>query len=331
MSTLKRILRRAIVRALPLLGTIFLPALAAAQVYPAAPIKLVVPFSGGGGTDAVARVVAQSLAETIGQPVIVENRPGAAGALGTINVVRSRADGYTLLLGSNGPIAINPSLDPKLGYEPIRDLVAVSGIASVPFLLVANTDFPANNIEELIKIAKNKPGTVNFASPGTGTTNHLVGELLKTMTHIDMVHIPYKGAAPAMNDVASGVVQIMSGDINTLLPMIDSGRIKPVAVTGAKRSRLVSKVPTVAESGVPGFEANGWFGLFAPAGTPPEILSKLSDAMAIVLKNPDVVSRIDALGGTPLLLSGKAFEDFSEKERAKWKEVIDAHNIMAGG
>lgn len=328
MKTLKRFLCVAMIQAMPLLSAV-LPTTGNAQTYPSAPIKLVVPFAGGGGTDAVARAVAQSLSQTVGQPVIVENRPGAAGALGTLNVVRARADGYTLLLGSNGPIAINPSLDEKLSYEPAKDLIAVSAIASVPFLLVANTGFPANNIQELIQIAKTKPGEVNFASPGTGTTNHLVGELLKTMARIDMVHIPYKGAAPAMNDVAGGTVQIMSGDISTLLPMIEGGRLKPLAVTGARRSPLIPNVPTVAESGVPGFEANGWFGLYAPAETPHEIISKLVDAMTVVLKDPEVTNRIAALGGTTLSLSGNAFTEFSAKERAKWKGVIDAHNIKA--
>jgi len=301
--------------------------MALAQPFPSAPVKLVVPFAPAGGTDAVARAVAQSLGKQLGQPVIVENRPGAAGALGSLAVARAPADGYTLLLGSNGPIAISPSLDPKLPYDPARDLRPVAAVAAVPFMLVANRNLPANDVKGLVELARRKPGAINFASPGTGTTNHLVGELLKTMAKVEMVHIPYKGASPAMNDVASGVVQFMSGDINTLLPMIQGGRLKPLAVTGAARSNLVPDVPTVAESGIAGFEATGWFGLFAPAATPRPVVDRLAAAVAAALKDPEVDERIKALGGAPLELSGDAFGAYAAKERAKWKQVIDAHQI----
>lgn len=316
--------------ALPLIAAAVLPMTALAQAFPTAPIKLVVPFAPAGGTDAVARAVAQSLSKQLGQPVVVENRPGAAGALGAMNVVRAKPDGYTLLLGSNGPIAVSPGLDPKLPYDPARDLVAVASIAAVPFLLAANRDLPANTMSELLELARSKPGTINFASPGTGTTNHLVGELLNTMAKVNMVHIPYKGAAPAMNDVAGGTVQFMSGDISTLLPMIQAGRLKALAVTGAARSPLIESVPTVAESGVPGFEANGWFGLFAPKDVPKNVVGKLSGAMKAVLADPEVVERVSALGGTTMWLSPEAFADFAGKERAKWKKVIDANQIKPG-
>lgn len=320
-------------RALPLLAAMVsaavLPAAAVAQSYPSFPIKLVVPFAPAGGTDAVARAVAQSLSKQLGQTVVVENRPGAAGALGTMNVVRAKPDGYTLLLGSNGPIAVSPGLDPKVQYDPARDLVAVAGIAAVPFLLAANKELPANTVSELLALARSKPGTINFASPGTGTTNHLVGELLNTMAKVNMVHIPYKGAAPAMNDVAGGTVQFMSGDISTLLPMIQGGRLKALAVTGAARSPLLASVPTVAESGVPGFEANGWFGLFAPKDTPQDVVTKLSGAVSLALADPEVKERIATLGGATMPMSSETFTDFSAKERAKWKKVIDTNQIKA--
>lgn len=298
-----------------------------AKEYPSAPITLVVPFPGGGGTDSIGRAVAQAMAKSLGQPVIVENRPGATGALGTLHVVRAKPDGYTLLLGSNGTISINPSLDKKLPYNPVRDLTPVSMIASVPFLLVANNEFAANNIQELIQIAKAKPGVVNFASTGTGSTNHLVGEMLKSKAHLDMVHIPYKGAAPAMNDVAGGTVQFMSGDINTLLPMIQGGKLKPLAVTGSKRSALIPEVPTVSESGIPDFEANGWFGLYAPAGTPENVVHKLEQAMSEALRDPEVINRVKALGGVLLSYTGERFKTFQEKETIRWKEIIQENNI----
>lgn len=316
-------------RLLSLLMALALPAGAAMAAYPDAPIKLVVPFSPGGGTDTVARAAAQSLSKHLKQTVIVENRPGAAGAVGTMAVVRAQPDGYTLLLGSNGPIAISPSLDPKLPYDPARDLTAVAALAAMPFLLASNQQFEANDVKGLLDIARAKPGVLNFASPGTGTTNHLVGELLKTMGQVNMVHIPYKGASLAMNDVAGGSVHFMSGDINTLLPAIQNERLKPLAVTGAQRSPLLPHVPTVAESGLPGFEASGWFGLFAPAGTPEAIVDTLAKAVDKALEDPDVLTRIKALGGNALPLSGKAFGEFTASEGKKWKSVIDAHQLSA--
>lgn len=303
------------------------PACANAKEYPSAPITLVVPFAGGGGTDSIGRAVAQAISSQLGQPVIVENRPGAAGALGTLHVVRAKPDGYTLLLGSNGTISITPSLDKKLVFSPERDLTGISTIASIPFLLVANNQFAPNNIPELIQTAKAMPGVVNFASTGTGSTNHLVGEMLKSKARLDMVHIPYKGAAPAMNDVAGGTVQFMSGDINTLLPMIQGGKLKPLAVTGSKRSALVPDIPTVAESGIPDFEANGWFGIYAPAGTPQNIVHKLEQAMSVALEDPEVINRVNALGGIVISNTGEKFKAFQEKERVRWKQIIQENNI----
>ena len=232
------------------------------------PIRLVVPFSPGGATDVVARVVGQALSKKLGQPVVVDNRPGAAGSIGVQAVTNAAPDGLTLLLGSNGPIAINPSLYRSLPYSPSRDLVPVAGIASIPFLVVVNSQVPASNLKELVALAKKQPGTLHFASPGVGTTNHLVGEMLKSSTQADMTHVPYKGASPAMNAVASGEVQLMSGDVSTLMPMVESKKLKAVAVTSGQRSALAPSIPTVAESGFPGFDVYGWFGIFAPAKTP---------------------------------------------------------------
>lgn len=310
-----------------LLTASVLPMAVLAQTYPVGPITLVVPFPAGGGTDGIARSVAQSLSTAVGKPVVVENRPGAAGSIGSVHVVRSKPDGYTLLLGSNGPIAINPGLDPALPYSPAKDLKGIAAIASVPFLLGANSKFKGNTIEDVITMAKASPGSINFASAGTGTTNHLVGELLKTMTGIDMVHIPYKGVAAAMNDVAGGVVQLVSGDISTMLPLIQQGKIKPLAVTGSERSALIPDVKTVAESGVPGFEANGWFGLYVPAKTPAPVIDKLTAAMQKVIADQSVIDRVRSLGGEILPLSGNTFDDFAEKERRKWKDVIESIHL----
>ncbi|HYD59950.1 MAG TPA: tripartite tricarboxylate transporter substrate binding protein [Noviherbaspirillum sp.] len=290
--------------------------------YPNTTVKIVVPFGPGGGTDVVARVVAQSLSKRLGQSVIVENRPGAGGVLGVTAVTKSTPDGYTLLLGSNGPISINPSVYRNLSYSPSRDLVPVASIAAVPFLLVANPQFPANNVKELIEIARKKPGTVTYASPGNGTTNHLVGALIESMAGVDMLHVPYKGAAAAANDVIGGQVQIMSGDANTLLPMVQNGKLKSLAVTGATRSVLLPNVPTVAESGLPDFQATGWFGLFAPKGVPAAVVARLTKEVNAVLQEEAVNQRIHALGGTVLATTPERFQQMINDETKRWAKVI---------
>ncbi len=328
MFRMKNVLRALAIAAMPFWLQVASASAGADQArYPSSPIKLVVPLTAGGGTDTIARAVAQVLSQELGQPVIVENRPGAGATLGTNYVVRAQPDGYTLLMGSNGPIAITPSLDPKLAYEPARDLTPIAAVNAMPFMIAANKDFPANNVAQLVALAKAQPGKINFASSGTATTSHLVNEMLKSYGRVEMTHIPYKGVAQAMNDVTGGIVQFMAGDLNTLLPVIKSGRLKALATTGATRSPLAPDVPTVAEGGLEGFEATGWFGLFAPAGTPPEIVDKLADAVAKAQKTPDVQARITALGGEPLKLRGKAFGDYVAKERARWKRVIDDHKL----
>lgn len=301
--------------------------LSQATTFPSGPIKLVVPFSASGGTDTVARAVAQKLGQRLGQPVVVDNRPGAGGAIGAVLVARSKADGLTLLFGSNGPMAVTPSLDPTVPFNTTRDFRAVAGVATIPYLMVANEKLPVKSVADLVSYAKAHPGQINFASPGNGTTNHLVGELLKAMTGIDIVHVPYKGAAPAMNDVVSGQVQFMSGDLNTLLPMVESGKLKALAVTSRKRTPLLPQVPTVAESGVPGFDASGWFGIFAPRATPDEIVKKLANEMQAVLKDPDVVKRIEALGGAPLTIGDRELDTLVKDEQKKWKSVVTKNRI----
>ncbi|WP_020653103.1 Bug family tripartite tricarboxylate transporter substrate binding protein [Massilia niastensis] len=295
--------------------------------YPSMPVKIVVPFAPGGGTDVIARVIAQSLSKRLGQPVIVDNRPGAGGSLGASLVANSKADGYTLLLGSNGPISINPSLYRKLSYSPTRDFVPVANIASVPFLIVAHPSLPANNIAELVKLARKTPGAITYASPGNGTTNHLVGAMIEAMAGVDMLHVPYKGAAAAANDVIGGQVDIMSGDANTLLPMVKSGKLKALAVTGSHRSDVLPNVPTVAESGLPQFDATGWFGLFAPRATPAAITAKLNREVNEVLKDEGVKQRIHALGGVVNGGTPEKFLEMTTDESRKWAKLISDRKI----
>lgn len=299
----------------------------AADPYPSSPIKLVVPFAASGGTDAVARVVAQVLASHVPQPVIVDNKPGAGGSIGTMAVVQASADGYTLLLGSNGTMVLNPALNPALKYQVEKDLVPVAGIASIPFLIAANPQFKASDIKSLIAAAKTE--RVTFASSGNGTTAHLVGVLMESMAKVEMTHVPYRGAAPAMNDVVGGQVHFMPGDLNTLLPMVNSGKLRAIAVTGSQRAAILPNVPTVAESGLPGFEATGWFGVFAPKGTPQAIVDKLSADIAKALTDPRVAQRLHALGGTPMQLSPDQLRELVRSENQKWRKVITDNRVTA--
>ncbi|HSV83484.1 MAG TPA: tripartite tricarboxylate transporter substrate binding protein [Ramlibacter sp.] len=299
----------------------------AADAFPTAPVRLVVPFAAGGGTDTAARVVAQVLGTRLPQPVVVDNKPGAGGSIGTMLVVQAPADGHTLLLGSNGTMVLNPALYPQLKYQVDRDLVPVAGIASIPYLIAANPQFPATDIKSLVAAAKSKP--VTFASPGNGTTNHLVGVLLESMTKIDMTHVPYRGAAPAVNDVVSGQVNFLSGDLATLVPMVQAGKLRPLAVTGAQRVALLPNVPTVAESGLPGFDATGWFGIFAPKGTPPAVVDKLSAEVLQALKDPRVAQRLHDLGGTVMPLNSEQLKRLVATESARWRKVITDNKVTA--
>jgi tripartite-type tricarboxylate transporter receptor subunit TctC len=299
----------------------------AADVYPSNPVKLVVPFAAGGGTDSVARVIAQVLGGRILQPVVVENKPGAGGSIGTIAAVQSPADGHTLLLGSNGTMVLNPLLYPQLKYQVDRDLVPVAGIASVPYLIAANPKLGATDIKSLLNLAMHQKLT--FASPGNGTTNHLVGVLLESMSKTDMTHVPYRGAALAMNDVISGNVNFLSGDLGTLVPMVNAGKLRALAVTGPQRVVALPDVPTVSESGLPGFEATGWFGIFAPKGTPAAIVERLSSEIEQVLKEPRLIQRLHDLGGSPLALNADQLKRFIALETTKWRRVILQNKVTA--
>jgi len=296
---------------------------AAAQNYPSHPVKIVVPFPAGGSNDIVARVIAQKLSErNNGQTFFVENRGGAGGNIGAEAVASAEADGYTLLLTAPPPLTNNAALYKDLRFDPSTAFAPVALIASVPIVLAVYPATGIKNVQELIAIAKAKPGTLFFGSSGNGSTNHLAGELLKSMTGIDIVHVPYKGAAPAMNDLVAGHIPLMFDNIPAVLPQVRGRNINAIAVAGSKRTSALPDVPTIAESGVPGFEASAWFGLVAPAKTPAPVLAKLQDDIDTILKLPDIVKRFDELGAEPGTVSGPAFGKFLADETAKWTKII---------
>jgi tripartite-type tricarboxylate transporter receptor subunit TctC len=301
-----------------------------AQQYPAKPIRLVVPFAPGGGADHVARTVGMKLTELLGQTVIVDNRTGAAGSIGADLVAKAPADGYTLLLGSSGPLAINPSLYEMLPYDAAHDVAPISLATIMPYLLVVHPALPVHNVKELIALAKARPNQLNYASPGSGSTTHLANELLKSMTGMKIVHVPYKGVAPASVDLISGQVQMMAGDLSTLIPHVTAGRMRALAVTGAKRSPLLPQVPTVAESGVPGYEASGWFGILAPAATPRPIVERLNGAIVKGLAAPDAHKSLSRFGGEAGGSTPEQFAAHIRGEAAKWGKLIRQLGLRAG-
>jgi len=295
---------------------------AQAPAYPTKPIRIVVPFPPGGATDILARDVAQKLSEAWGQQVIVDNRPGAGGNIGSELVAKAAPDGYTLEMGTVGTHAINASLYAKMPYDHIRDFVPVILVAGVPNVLVVNPSVPVNSVQELIAYAKANPGKLNFASSGSGTSIHLSGELFKVMAGVQMTHVPYKGSAPAVQDLIGGQVQLMFDNLPPSLPQIKAGKLRALAVTSATRAPALPDTPTIAEAGLPGFEASSWFGLLAPAGTPPAIVAKLNAEVAKWLATPEAREKLarqgaNAAGGTP--------EDFAKHiaaETAKWAKVV---------
>ena len=303
---------------------------ALAQPYPTKPIRLIAPFAAGGGADYVARVAGQKIGAAFGQPVVIDNRGGAGGAIGTELAARSPADGYTLLLGSQGPFAILPVISARLAYDPLKDFAPVTVMCSFPFVLVVNPSLPVKSVQELIALAKAKPGQLNFGSPGNGATTHLATELLKVLAKIDVVHVPYKGVAPAVADVLGGQLQFMSGDLSTLMPQVRAGKLRALAVTGAQRSQLVPELPTVAESGVPGYEASGWFGVIAPAATPRDVVVRLSAALNKGLSEADARERLAALGGEVVPNTPAEFTARIREDLAKWRKLAALIGLKAG-
>jgi tripartite-type tricarboxylate transporter receptor subunit TctC len=299
-----------------------------AQSFPTKPVRIVVPFPPGGGTDVVARTVAPKMQELLGQPVLIENRAGAGGNIGTEYVAKSPADGYTLLVAS-AATAINHTLAKNPGWDLNKDFAPVVLLVLNQSLLVAHPSVPVSNVRELIALAKAKPGQVTFASYGTGSSAHLIGELFKMMAGVDLLHVPYKGAAPAVNDVLGGQVNVLFADVAAILPQVKSGKVKALGIGSAHRFSGLPEVPTIAESGVPGFEGGGFLGLVAPAGTPRDAIAALNAAALKSLAMPDVNERLNALASPPVGESPEYFAKFLRGEIDKWARVIRAGHITA--
>jgi tripartite-type tricarboxylate transporter receptor subunit TctC len=300
---------------------------ALAQSYPARPIRLIVPFGAGGGTDNLARIIEPLVTRALGQPLVIENRPGGGSSIGMDAVAKSAPDGYTLVM-SDSSIAVNPSLKP-LPYDAINDFAPVSLLATAPVILVAHPSVPARTLQELVALAKEKPGALNYASGGIGSSTHLGGELLKFVAGIDVRHIPYKGTGPAMNDLIGGHVQVMFSGISSARPHLDAGNLRALAVTGTARNAAVPDVPTFAEAGLPGVTASTYWGVLAPKGTPKEIVERLSAEFAKAVRDGEVVKRIAELGYLPI---GGGPSDYAENikaEIAKWAPVVKNANIKA--
>jgi tripartite-type tricarboxylate transporter receptor subunit TctC len=298
----------------------------AQNAYPSRPITLVVPYPPGGSADILARAVGAELAKRLGQPVVIDNRGGAGTAIGTRVVAGAAPDGYTLLLGTVSSQAINPAMN-KVAYDPLKDFTAISPLASIPFVLVANPDAKIDSVAALIAQAKAMPDGLSYASAGPGTSNHLAGELLASEAHIRLLHVPYKGSAPALNDVIAGVVPLMFDLQATTLPYLKSGKLKALAVTSRTRSSLLPDVPTMIESGVPGYEVNAWFGLFAPAGLPVPTLNRLNGEVTAILKTPEMTARLRELGAEPESGDPAAYAVYARNETVKWADIIKRYGL----
>jgi tripartite-type tricarboxylate transporter receptor subunit TctC len=297
---------------------------AAADTFPNRPVRLIVPFPPGGGTDILARPMAQKLGEKWGQAVIIENRAGAGGNIGTEAAARAPADGYTLVLGTVGTHAINQSLYSNLSYDATRDFVAITMVANTPNILVVNPSVPARSVQDLIALAKAKPGVLNYASPGNGTPPHLAAEIFKSMAGLSITHVPYKGSGPAMTDLLGGQVQMMIANAPVVIPLIKTGKLVGMASTSAQRSSMLPDMPTLAESGLPGYEADTWYGLFAPAGTPADVVRKLNTDVVAVLKSAEIQAFFTEQGAEVI---GDSSADANAKVRTevkKWHDVIQS-------
>ena len=299
----------------------------AAEDFPNRPVTIIVASTPGGGTDIVSRIVAGQLSKQLGQPFIVENIAGAGSLTGTVVAAKARSDGYTLQTGLNASMAVNPSLFANLPYDPVRDFVPVGMLAEFPFAVVVSNNFPAHSIQELIALAKARPGEINYASAGNGTGQHLSMELFKLMTGVNIAHVPYRGAAPAYADVMSGQVPVFFDNLASALGQIKGGSVRALAVTGKQRSPLLPDVPTVAESGVPGYEYYVWFGLWAPKNTPQPIIEKLHAEVTKALASPAVKERILADAGEPMAMPLADIDPFLKAEIAKWADVVKRSGI----
>jgi tripartite-type tricarboxylate transporter receptor subunit TctC len=311
-------------RCLAILAAVVMPLRAAAQDYPTRPVVLVSPFPPGGSVSLVARIVAERMGETLGQSIVVENRGGAGGTIGARSVAKSAPDGYTLLLGYTGTLAIGPSMYPNAGFDPRKDFAPVGRIGTAPMLLVVHPSLPVHSVAELIAYAKANPGKLNFGSAGIGTVGHLAGELMATMAGLKLVHVPYKGTGPAITDLLGGHIPMMFTPIPTAHAQATSGLLRALAVTSAERSSLLPDLPTVAESGLAGYEAALRYGLVAPAGTPRAIIDRLNKELRVALAAEDVRSRLAADGAEVLPSTPEQYAADIDREEATWSKVVTA-------
>ncbi len=296
--------------------------LAHGQSYPTRPVRLVVPFPPGGSADILGRALGQKLGEGLGQSVVIENRPGAGTAIAAEFVANALPDGYTLMLGTVSSHAINPAVNPKLPFDPVRNFTPVAPVATIPFALIVHPSLPVKSVGELITYVRQRPGKIDYSSAGNGTSNHLAGELFEAMTGAHMVHIPYRGSAPALQDLIAGRVSVMFDLVLTAAPHIKSGAVRGLAVTGARRSAVLPDLPTVAESGLPGYEVSAWFGIFGPAGMPRTVVDRLNTEVARGLATPDLQQRLVSQGAEPLAGTPDEFAAYLKSEIAKWAKVV---------
>jgi tripartite-type tricarboxylate transporter receptor subunit TctC len=316
------------IRTFIVLTAALLPALAAhAQPYPSKPIHFVSAFAPGGTTDILARILAEKLREQVGQPVIVENRPGAGGNIGSDYVAKAAPDGYTLLMGASGPLAVNVSLFASMPFDPRRDFVPVVQITAAPLVLVVPASSPINSVSDLLAEARKPGARVNHGSAGPGSPQHVTAELFKYMAKVDMTHVPYKSAGQSIADLVGGQLSASFEAMIPAIPHIKAGKLRALAVTGAERSPLLPDVPTVAEAGVPGFESTAWYGVVVPAGTPPDVVKRLNAEFAKILTQPDVKQRITELGGLQVPLSAESFGKLINAEIDKWGAVVKASGM----
>ena len=302
---------------------------ALAQNYPSRAVRMVVPWTAGGTADLMARIASQKFSESFGQQFVVDNRPGAGGLIGTEQVAKAAPDGLTLLLATTAPNSVAPGLYAKLPFDPVRDFASISLMATTCYVLSVHPSMPVSNARQLVALARARPGQLTFSSPGSGTPNHLSGEMLKMLTGIDMQHVPYKGSAQAITDVIGGQIALSFENIVVASPYVKSGRIKALAVTSAKRAGALPSVPTMADSGVPGFEAIGWFGVVVPAATPKDVVAKLNGEMVRMLSAPDVKERISSLGAEVVSTTPEGMDQFNRAQIELWAKVVKASGARA--
>jgi tripartite-type tricarboxylate transporter receptor subunit TctC len=319
--------RKCAFRWLLAVAVVLVAATANADTYPTQPVKFVVAFPPGGTTDILARVFAQKMSETWGQPVVVENRSGAGGIIGTESVARSMPDGYTILLGTIGTHAVNTSLYKKIPYDPERDFAPITLLATLPNLLAINPSLPMRNLKELINYAKANPGKLTYASAGAGTASHLAGEMFRKVADVDIVHVPYRGSSPALTDLIAGHVSMTFDYMPSALPYVRSGKLRGLAVTGSSRTKAAPEIPTMIEGGLPGFNIVTWYAVFAPKGTPPDVVSKIRNTIAMAATAPEIVKRMDDLAVDLVASSPEELARFQRAEIERWSKFIQDANI----